>query len=99
MAAMMRASTMTDILFEVQKDETAGGYIASARGYGIHTQSETVDELRVRVREAVDCFFDETMEPLARSGCAVSARNSSRDSHSGESPFASPARACFSEAA
>ena len=53
---------MTEIIFNVREDETEGGYIASALGYGIHTQSETVDELREQVREAVDCYFDETME-------------------------------------
>lgn len=40
----------------------AGGYIASALGYGIHTQGETLDQLRVAVREATDCYFDEKMD-------------------------------------
>jgi predicted RNase H-like HicB family nuclease len=53
---------MSEIIFEVREDETDGGYIASALGYGIHTQAETTDELRARVKEAVDCHFDETME-------------------------------------
>jgi predicted RNase H-like HicB family nuclease len=53
---------MSEIIFEVREDETEGGYIASALGFGIHTQAESVEELRARIREAVDCHFDETME-------------------------------------
>lgn len=53
---------MSEIIFEVREDETEGGYIASALGYGIHTQGETTEELRTRVQEAVDCYFDEKME-------------------------------------
>ena len=51
---------MTEIVFEVSGDES-GGYSASARGYGIHTEGETVEELRANVREATACYFDETM--------------------------------------
>lgn len=46
----------------MREDEAVGGYIATALGYGIHTQGETVEELRERVKEAVDCYFDETMD-------------------------------------
>jgi predicted RNase H-like HicB family nuclease len=53
---------MSEIIFEVREDEVDGGYLASALGYGIHTQAETLEELRVMVREAVDCYFDETMD-------------------------------------
>jgi predicted RNase H-like HicB family nuclease len=53
---------MSEIIFEVREDESEGGYIASALGFGIHTQAESVEELRTRIREAVDCHFDETME-------------------------------------
>ncbi len=51
----------TEIIFEVTEDETDGGYSASALGYGIHTQGDSVEEIRRNVREAVDCYFDETM--------------------------------------
>lgn len=53
---------MNEIIFEVREDEVDGGYTASALGYGIHTQGETLDELRAMVKEAVACYFDETME-------------------------------------
>ena len=53
---------MTEIIFEVTEDEVDGGYSASAIGYGIHTQGDSMEEIRRNVREAVDCYFDETME-------------------------------------
>ena len=51
----------TEIIFEVSEDELDGGYSASALGVGIHTQGDTLDELRRNVREAVDCYFDESV--------------------------------------
>jgi predicted RNase H-like HicB family nuclease len=50
---------MNEIIFEVREDETDGGFTASALGCGIHTEAETVEELRQNVREAVDCYFDD----------------------------------------
>ena len=52
----------TEIIFEIGEDELDGGYSASALGFGIHTQGDTLDELRRNVREAVDCYFDESMD-------------------------------------
>lgn len=50
---------MSEIIFEVCPDEIDGGFIATALGYDIFTQGETVEELRQRVNEAVRChFFD-----------------------------------------
>lgn len=48
---------MTEIIFEVQKDEVDGGYVATALGHSIATQGETVEELREMVRDAVRCHF------------------------------------------
>lgn len=53
---------MTEIIFEVREDDLDGGFIASALGLGIHTQGETIEELRKNVKEVVDCYFDEAME-------------------------------------
>jgi predicted RNase H-like HicB family nuclease len=53
---------VSEIIFEIQEDEIDGGYTAAALGFGIHTQGDTLEELRSNVREAVDCYFDETME-------------------------------------
>ena len=51
----------TEIIFEVTEDEVDGGYSASALGYGIHTLGDCVEEVRRNALEAVDCYFDETM--------------------------------------
>lgn len=53
---------MSEIIFQVTEDEVDGGYSASAIGYGIHTQGDSMDEIRRNVLEAVDCHFDEGME-------------------------------------
>ena len=53
---------MSEIIFEVKEDELDGGYSASALGHGIHTEADTLEELRKSVREAVDCYFDESMK-------------------------------------
>ena len=53
--------SITEIIFEVSEGEVDGGYSASALGYGIHTQGDSVEDVRRNVREAVDCYFDDTM--------------------------------------
>jgi predicted RNase H-like HicB family nuclease len=53
---------MSEIIFEVREDEADGGYAASALGYGIHTQGETLEELRAMVRDAVHCYFDDPLQ-------------------------------------
>ena len=52
----------TEIIFEVSEDEVDGGYTASALGFGIHTEGDSLEELRSNVKEAVDCYFDEAMQ-------------------------------------
>ena len=56
------STTISEIIFEVSEDEIDGGYSAGALGYGIHTQGETVEELRRNVTEAVECYFDGSMK-------------------------------------
>ncbi len=53
---------MTEIIFEVRGDEADGGYTAAALGYGIHTQAESLEELRAMVKDAVHCYFDDSMQ-------------------------------------
>jgi hypothetical protein len=53
---------VSEIIFEVREDEVDGGYNAMALGYGIHTQGDSIEELRSMVKDAVSCYFDETME-------------------------------------
>jgi predicted RNase H-like HicB family nuclease len=48
----------SEIIFEVTEAEE-GGYCASALGYGISTQGETIEQLRSMVRDAVECYFDD----------------------------------------
>ena len=60
--AILYPDAMTEIIFEVSEDGVDGGFTASALGVGIHTQGDTLEELRANVKEAVDCYFDETME-------------------------------------
>lgn len=51
---------MTEIIFEVHQDELEGGYTASALGVGIHTQADSLSSLRSNIREAVNCYFDDS---------------------------------------
>jgi predicted RNase H-like HicB family nuclease len=48
----------TEIIFQVT-DAEEGGFVASAIGHGIHTQAETIEQLRTMVRDAVACYFDD----------------------------------------
>jgi predicted RNase H-like HicB family nuclease len=50
---------MREIIFEVREDEIDGGFTASALGFGIDTQGDTLEELRTMVKDAVNCYFDE----------------------------------------
>lgn len=49
---------MRDLYFEAREDKVDGGYSASAVGFGIHTQAETLEDLRKNILDAVDCYFD-----------------------------------------
>ena len=49
-----------EIIFEVTEDEICGGYCASAIGHSIHTQGDSMEEIRRNVREAVHCHFDDS---------------------------------------
>ena len=54
----------TEIVFSVQKS-LEGGYEARAVGHSIFTQADTIDQLRLNVREAVRCHFgDDAKLPL-----------------------------------
>lgn len=46
------------------EDAIDGGYTALAIGYGIHTEADSLLELRESIREAVACYFDESMDPV-----------------------------------
>jgi hypothetical protein len=52
----------TEIIFSVQ-ESPEGGYEARALGYSIFTQADTMDDLKLNVREAVRCHFDTRFLP------------------------------------
>jgi hypothetical protein len=52
----------TEIIFSVQ-ESPEGGYEARALGYSIFTQADTMDDLKLNVREAVRCHFDAQFLP------------------------------------
>ena len=48
---------MNEIVFLIE-DAAEGGYNARALGESIFTQAETLDDLRVSIRDAVHCHFE-----------------------------------------
>jgi len=50
-----------EIIFTVREDEVDGGYVARALGYSIFTEADTLEQLRQNIKEATECYFDETM--------------------------------------
>ena len=53
---------MSELIFLVE-EAPEGGYTARALGQSIFTESETLEELRRNVRDAVQCHFDEGKAP------------------------------------
>jgi len=51
-----------EILFLVE-ESPEGGYEAQAPGYSIYTQSETLEETKQMVLDAVRCHFDDHEMP------------------------------------
>lgn len=49
---------MREIIFEIREDDVDGGFVAHALGYGIHTQAESVPELKKMIADALRCHFD-----------------------------------------
>jgi len=49
---------MNEVIFLVEEADE-GGYIAKALGEGIHTQAESIPELKEMIKDAVRCHFDE----------------------------------------
>lgn len=53
---------MNEIIFLVE-DSPEGGYEAKALNASIYTEADTLDELRLMVKDAVECHFDENERP------------------------------------
>ena len=54
--------TESEIIFVVEESPD-GGYEARALGHSIYTQADTLDDLKVMVRDALRCHFDEEDRP------------------------------------
>jgi hypothetical protein len=52
----------TEIIFAVQ-ESPEGGYEARALSHSIFSQAETLDELKVMLRDAVACHFADGEKP------------------------------------
>lgn len=48
---------MKEIIFIVEEDPE-GGYHASALGYSIFTEGDTLEALKTNIKDAIKCHFD-----------------------------------------
>lgn len=53
---------MSELIFLVENAEE-GGYVARALGESIFTQAEDLEDLRLQIRDAVQCHFDDDKRP------------------------------------
>lgn len=53
---------MTEVFFVVE-EALEGGLTARALGESIFTEAETLEELRLKVKDAVECHFDAANMP------------------------------------
>ena len=51
-----------EIIFLIE-EAPEGGYVARALGHSIFTESDTRDELKLMVQDAVRCHFEEEERP------------------------------------
>lgn len=49
---------LDEIVFLVEPDVDAGGYVAACAQHGVFTQGETLEEVREMVKDAVACRFE-----------------------------------------
>ena len=52
----------SEIIFSVQ-ESPEGGYEARALGHAIFTQADSMEDLKITLRDAVKCHFDEDSRP------------------------------------
>jgi len=53
---------MNEVFFLVE-ESLEGGYVAKALGESIFTEADNMDDLKVNIKEAVLCHFDEEKMP------------------------------------
>lgn len=57
---------MKEIIFYIEEAQE-GGYTASAINYSIFTQGDTIEELKLNIRDAVTCHLEtDEIPPLIR---------------------------------
>ncbi len=54
---------MKEIIFIVEEDPE-GGYTAQSLGYSIFTEGETLEDLKINVKDALKCHFEKNELPL-----------------------------------
>lgn len=52
----------TEILFLVEESQE-GGYLAKAIEHSIFTEADTLEELKIMIKNAVECHFEEKKRP------------------------------------
>jgi hypothetical protein len=55
-----------DELYFLVEEVPEGGYTARALGESIFTQGESLDELKLNIRDAVDCHYDTEKPKILR---------------------------------
>ncbi|QPH39998.1 2-oxoisovalerate dehydrogenase [Pedobacter endophyticus] len=53
---------MNEVFFLVE-ESLEGGYVARALGESIFTEADNMDDLKINIKEAVLCHFDEDKMP------------------------------------
>lgn len=53
---------MDELIFLIE-EAVEGGYNARALGESIFTQGDTLEEIKLNIKEAVECHFDEENKP------------------------------------
>ena len=56
---------MEEVIFIVE-ESPEGGFIAKGLGVSIYTEAESMEELRLAVRDAVLCHFDDDKKRIIR---------------------------------
>jgi hypothetical protein len=54
--------TQSEIIFSVQ-ESAEGGYQARALGFSIFAEADSLDDLKMKIRDAVSCHFDPAEKP------------------------------------
>jgi hypothetical protein len=51
-----------EVIFYIE-ESMEGGYEAKALGYSIYTEGDTLDELKMNIRDAIQCHFNDKDMP------------------------------------